>query len=228
MVVGAWAASASALARATPPTAAVVPMRLSDTVQPLAYRLHLVVDPDQARHQGEVEIDLRLHRAIPANGAIRLHAKDLTLGTVQLDIGARRWAGRVTQIDTERIDLHFDTPLPAGAARLSLAFDGQVKSQAVKGLFRQQEAGQWGAFTQFEATGARQAFPLFDEPGWKVPWTLSLTVPEALTVCPTRRCGARPAPAPAANGSISKPHHRCPATCWPSGSAASTWWMPAA
>ena len=181
MVVGAWAASASALARATPPAAAVVPMRLSDTVQPLAYRLHLVVDPDQARHQGEVEIDLRLHRAIPANGVIRLHAKDLTLGTVRLDIGARRWAGRVTQIDAERIDLHFDAPLPAGAARLSLAFDGQVKSQAVKGLFRQQEAGQWGAFTQFEATGARQAFPLFDEPGWKVPWTLSLTVPEALT-----------------------------------------------
>ena len=36
------------------------------------------------------------------------------------------------------------------------------------------------SIAQFQATGARRAFPLFDEPGWKVPWTLSLTVPQAL------------------------------------------------
>ena len=47
-------------------------------------------------------------------------------------------------------------------------------------LLRQQEAGRWYAMTQFESTGARLAFPLFDELGWKVPWALTLTVPDNL------------------------------------------------
>jgi hypothetical protein len=108
-------------------------MRLPDTVQPLAYRLHLVVDPGQPRHQGEVEIDLKLHQPVAARGAIRLHAKDLKLLTVWLDIGARRWPGRVTRVDAERVDLHFGKPLPAGAARLALAFEGVVSDQDVMG-----------------------------------------------------------------------------------------------
>ena len=179
--VPAAAAAAPARPTTTPRAAAPVAMRLPDTVQPLAYRLHLVVDPDQPHHQGEVEIDLKLHQPIPARGAIRLHARDLALRSVWLDIGARRWPGRMTRVDAGRVDLHFGKPLPAGAARLAMAFEGTLNEQDVMGLFRQREGGQWAAFTQFQATGARQAFPLFDEPGWKVPWTLSLTVPDRLT-----------------------------------------------
>jgi alanyl aminopeptidase len=36
----------------------------------------------------------------------------------------------------------------------------------------------WYAYTQFEAIDARRAFPCFDEPSWKVPWRLTLRVPE--------------------------------------------------
>ncbi|MDO9286621.1 MAG: M1 family metallopeptidase, partial [Aquabacterium sp.] len=172
------AAKASAN-RSTQP-AASVPMRLPASVQPLAYQLHLQVDPDQPRHNGEVEIDLRLQQPITAQGAIRLHAKDLTVRSVWLDIGARRLVGRVQRVDAERIELRFGKPLPAGPARLGLTFAGRINDKDVYGLFRQQEGGRWGAYTQFQATGARLAFPLFDEPGWKVPWTLSLTVPQAL------------------------------------------------
>ena len=184
-LVLAWLSAAPAGAAPARPAAAhstpaEVAMRLPDSVQPLAYRLHLVVDPDQPHHQGEVEIDLKLQQPIAARGAIRLHAKDLVLRSVWLDIGARRWPGRVTRVDAERVDLHFGKPLAAGAARLALAFEGKLSEQDVMGLFRQQEGGHWAAFTQFQATGARQAFPLFDEPGWKVPWTLSLTVPDGL------------------------------------------------
>lgn len=185
-LVLAWLPAAPAAAAPARPAAAhrapaEVAMRLPDTVQPLAYRLHLVVDPDQPQHQGEVEIDLKLQQPIARRGAIRLHAKGLVLRSVWLDIGARRWPGRVTRVDAERVDLHFGKPLAAGAARLALAFEGTLSDQDVMGLFRQQEGGHWAAFTQFQATGARQAFPLFDEPGWKVPWTLSLTVPDGLS-----------------------------------------------
>ena len=99
-------------------------------------------------------------------------------------------------MDAERVDLHFGQPLPAGPALLNIRFSGTLADRDVFGLFRQQEAGQWAAFTQFQADGARRAFPLFDEPGWKVPWTLSLTVPR----WPTCRSQRKNQPAPAASG----------------------------
>lgn len=160
--------------------AADVPMRLPASVVPQAYHLHLQVDPDWPRHQGEVEIHLQLQQPIAARGAIRLHARGLQLQEVWLETGARRWRGKPRQVDAERVDLQFGQPLPAGPALLSIRFAGRLAEQDVFGLFRQQEAGQWGAYTQFQPDGARRAFPLFDEPGWKVPWTLSLTVPQDL------------------------------------------------
>lgn len=167
------------------PAPAPVSMRLSATVLPQAVRLHLDVDPDQPRHRGEVEVDLLLKAPLPAPGAIQLHARDLQLGEVWLDIGAKRWRGRARQVDAERVELRFDRALPAGPALLHITFAGRLAEQDVYGLFRQQEdspaGAQWGAYTQFQAIGARRAFPLFDEPGWKLPWTLSLTVPQRLT-----------------------------------------------
>ena len=174
----AWAAKPARKAQAQ--AAAPLPMRLPASVVPQAYQLHLQVDPDQPRHQGEVEIRLQLQQPVPARGAIRLHARGLQLREVWLETGARRWRGKPAQVDAERVDLHFGQPLPAGPALLNISFSGTLADRDVFGLFRQQEAGQWAAFTQFQADGARRAFPLFDEPGWKVPWTLSLTVPHHL------------------------------------------------
>ena len=49
-----------------------------------------------------------------------------------------------------------------------------------EGVFRQTENGRTYIFSQFEATGARLAFPCFDEPSYKVPWQLTMHVPEGL------------------------------------------------
>ena len=165
----------------TPPATASAepapPMRLSADVQPLAYSLALTIDPAQPQHSGTVQIDLQLRQP---TRRLRLHAKDLQIQQVALDVGARRLAGQVRRLDADNIALQFGQTVPAGPARLTIGFTGRLQDKEVYGLFRQQEAGQWAAFTQFESTGARLAFPLFDEPGWKVPWTLALTVPQPL------------------------------------------------
>ena len=160
----------AALALAAPPA-----MRLPDGVRPLAYQLAITVDPAQATHSGEVAIDVEIKQP---TRSLQLHAKDLQIRSAVLEIGARRYAASSRGFDAERIELRFAQAIPAGRARLALAFTGKQQDADELGLFHRREAGDWYAYTQFEATGARLAFPLFDEPGWKVPWTLSLTVPD--------------------------------------------------
>ncbi|HSW04774.1 M1 family metallopeptidase [Aquabacterium sp.] len=158
-------------------TAATTAMRLPDSVRPLAYRLTISLDPAQPTHSGEVEIEIELKQA---TRSLQLHAKDLQIRNAWLEIGARRHAAKSRTLDPERIELRFAQAIPAGRAKLVLAFSGKQQDTDELGLFHRREAGDWYAYTQFESTGARLAFPLFDEPGWKVPWTLTLTVPQAL------------------------------------------------
>ena len=159
------------------PAAQPLPMRLSADIQPKAYALALTVDPAQPRHSGVVDIDVQLRQP---SARIRLHAKDLTVQQAWAEVGARRLDAKLRPLDASSIELVWPKPLPAGPARLTLHFSGLLQDKDVYGLFRQQEAGRWMAATQFESTGARLAFPLFDEPGWKLPWALTLTVPEGL------------------------------------------------
>src|SRR5690606_26313012 len=69
---------------------------------------------------------------------------------------------------------------PVGPATVTLELDYSAPfDRTLKGLYRVDEAGESYAFTQFEAISARQAFPSFDEPRFKTPFDMSLTVKEA-------------------------------------------------
>src|SRR5262249_23640868 len=68
-----------------------------------------------------------------------------------------------------------------GEARLTLAYRGPISSTDWAGLFREQSGEDWYAFTHFETTAAREVFPCFDEPSFKVPWQLALKVPRGMT-----------------------------------------------
>jgi alanyl aminopeptidase len=170
-----------ALASPAPGAAATAPesaMRLSASVRPLAAEVALQVDPAASEHSGQVRITLELQRA---QRALTLHARDLKVTAAVIDLGVRQLAARVRRLDAERIELQFATPVPLGRSQLRLDFRGELQSREPYGLFRRQLDGLWYAATQFEPAGARLAFPLLDEPGWKLPWTLTLTVPQGLT-----------------------------------------------
>ena len=154
-----------------------VPMRLPGGVAPLSYRLTLTIDPEQDQHSGEVSIALDIKAA---SHVIRLHASDIKVGSAVLKTADANYVASVSALDDKTIELAFAQPLPPGQAELSMSFTGHVDDKASQGLFRQKEGGDWYVFTQFESTDARRAFPCFDEPVWKVPWTLSLIIPEKL------------------------------------------------
>ncbi|NIV50824.1 MAG: hypothetical protein GWN53_02890, partial [Gammaproteobacteria bacterium] len=47
----------------------------------------------------------------------------------------------------------------------------------LRGLYRVESGGHRYVFTQFESISARLAFPCFDEPRFKTPFDVTLTVP---------------------------------------------------
>ncbi len=151
-------------------------MQLDKSVTPTAYAVELTVNPNRESHIGNVKIDLKL---AAATNQIRLSARDLKIGMAELTPAGGHPQRAVVERDSEHtVILRFKRSLPAGTAKLEMAFSGHIESKDTDGLFRQKDGNEWYAFTQFEATGARSAFPCFDEPGWKTPWTLSLRVPQ--------------------------------------------------
>ncbi|MES2947678.1 MAG: M1 family metallopeptidase [Pseudomonadota bacterium] len=155
-----------------------IPLRLPNTITPTAYRLALQIDPNQPIHSGEVTISVDIKQA---SQSIRLHAVDIAVRSAVLRVAGKNFSASAQQRNSDVLDLNFDKTVPKGKGELHIVFTGRIEDKDSQGLFRQKEGGEWYAFTQFESISARQAFPAFDEPGWKVPWTVSLTVPQSMT-----------------------------------------------
>lgn len=159
-------------------TTEAIPVRLPTTITPTAYQLALQVDPNQTTHSGEVTISVDVKKP---GQRIRLHAVDIAVQSAVLRLGGKSFTASAKQRNSDVMDLNFAQTYPSGKGELHIVFTGRIEDKDTQGLFRQKEGGDWYAFTQFENISARQAFPSFDEPGVKVPWTLSLTVPQSMT-----------------------------------------------
>jgi len=158
------------------PTATEPPgIRLPDGVTPLAYRVALEVDPTQGSFAGTAEIDVVLAAPSPA---IWLHAAaDLKIASADAVRGAATSSLSITRGKHERIALTAAGEHPAGPATLKFTFTGVQDPERTNGLRRREDRGDWYVVSQLEAEGARRVFPSLDEPRWKVPFQLTLTVP---------------------------------------------------
>jgi len=148
------------------------PGKLPDTVAPVAYRIDLTIIPEQPRFSGHVEIDVTLKREAQS---IFLHGRDLKMSRVTVQQGQQRFDATYTELDplgTARVD--FRRKLPAGKLTLSFEYDAPF-GDSPAGLYRINVANDWYSWTQFQSIDARAAFPSFDEPGFKTPFTVSLT-----------------------------------------------------
>lgn len=150
-------------------------LRIPDGARPTRYELTLTVIPGEAKAPGEITIDVELDRPHPilwlnADAVNVSRALVSTAGTkVTVLSGGQQFVG-----------LAFEPALPAGKHRVELAFEAEQSRNSTRGVFALQDGDTWYAMTHFEPVSARRAFPCFDEPGFKVPWQLTLRVPRPL------------------------------------------------
>jgi cytosol alanyl aminopeptidase len=173
--------ASSAVATAGPSVAAEEPvpaLRLPSDTRPTAEAIELHIDPAQDRFSGVVDIDVQLDHP---RSVIWLHGDDLnvTAASVTPDGGGPLGGTWKQRSDTGFASLTLASPVPAGEARIHIAYDAPF-SRGQMGLYKATEAGVPYAFTQFEMIAARKAFPCFDEPGFKIPFMTSLVVPAQL------------------------------------------------
>ncbi len=148
--------------------------RLPGDVVPLSYSLELTVDPKAERFSGRAQILVEVKAPTPV---VLLHAKQLQISAVRGIVGQTSIAGSYQQLNEDGVSaLQFQQPLPAGQVVLEIVYDAAYDRQ-LRGLYRVDSAGESYAFTQFEPISARSAFPSFDEPNWKTPFELWLTIP---------------------------------------------------
>ncbi len=151
--------------------------QLPTTVEPTRYAIALQVDPREDRFQGEVHIQLRTTEPLRQ---IWLHGNGLEVSEVSVTPAQGTPIGAAyAQHDDEGLaELQLESTLPAGEAVLRVRYAAPY-NRALRGLYRVDEEGESYAFTQFEATSARLAFPSFDEPRFKTPFEMTLTVRDA-------------------------------------------------
>jgi aminopeptidase N len=157
--------------------------RLPSTAHPTHYELSLDVDPRAARFRGtatiSVAVDERTFHLV-------LHGRDLTVVQASAKAGDREMVAAVSPRvahggqTPEELVLTFPAALEAGRTiDLHLTYEAPF-AEDLAGLYRIKEGDAWYAYTQFEPNDARRMFPCFDEPGYKVPFDVSVTTPKGM------------------------------------------------
>jgi alanyl aminopeptidase len=166
-------------------------LRLPRDMRPVAEAIELTVDPKQDRFVGAVDIDVQLERP---RTLVWIHGQGLHVTRAGLtpEGGAPIPATWQPRDESGVASLALASPAPAGRAKIHVEFDAAFGT-GDRGLFKTTEAGLPYAFTQFEPIAAREAFPCFDEPDFKIPFAMTLVVPtDSQVVANTPESGRTP------------------------------------
>ncbi|NOZ42870.1 MAG: M1 family metallopeptidase [Alphaproteobacteria bacterium] len=152
--------------------------QLPKTIRPDHYRLNLKIIPKDRVFSGRVTIDLTFD---VTTDYMWIDGQNMTVSSAELKLAnGKTVAASYKQVDPTGIArLDFAAPVGPGKAKLEISYQGRI-SDALEGIYRVKDGGNDYIYTQFEAIDARRAFPGFDEPGFKVPFDLSLTIPTGM------------------------------------------------
>jgi alanyl aminopeptidase len=157
------AIAASATALAQPPA-----FLLPGDVIPRKHSIDLTIDPAKDTFTGRASIDVEIPKPVRQ---IWLNAKDL----IPLNATVAGKPARAEAVAGEFIYLDLAQPV-AGRTTIFISYRGPLDEKAIVGPYRKKTGDDWYVFTSFTPIDARRAFPCFDEPRFKTPWSMTIHV----------------------------------------------------
>ncbi|WP_267224917.1 M1 family metallopeptidase [Dyella silvae] len=150
--------------------------RLPGWAQPQSYQLDFKVDPRQQDFSGTTTIKVTLTQA---SDHLWLHGRELKVGKVTVtDAAGKARAGKYVDVAPQEGVVRIDFGGTLKPQQLTLAIEYTAPlNQQLQGLYKVSHEGQPYAMTQMEPISARYAFPGFDEPAFKTPFDIRLTIP---------------------------------------------------
>ncbi|OOG63967.1 aminopeptidase [Rhodanobacter sp. B04] len=154
--------------------------RLPHWAVPQSYQLSFKVDPAKEDFSGTTTIKVKLTQA---SDHLWLDGNELKVSKVEItDAAGKVHAGKYVNADPKAGVVRVDFGSTLKPQELTLRFDYTAPLNAqLQGLYKVSAKGQPYAMTQMEPISARFAFPSFDEPGFKTPFDISLTIPDSDT-----------------------------------------------
>jgi alanyl aminopeptidase len=146
--------------------------------RPVHYQLDMNIDPSQSSFTATAIIKIEL---IEAGTGLWLHGKDLTVNSLVL----KKSDGDLSTINyQQKLDsgvawVDFGEQLEAGP--LTLVFDYTAQfDRNLSGLFKVEEQGDAYVLAKSESIQARKYMPGYDQPGFKSPYKISITIPKGM------------------------------------------------
>ena len=164
--------AAAALAQPAAPSPS---FRLGNAVVPLQQTLDITIVPAEDEFSGTADIDLDVRQP---QSVLWLNAADLTIQKASVRLGGLVFDARLIAGGEDFAGFALGRPVPVGKAALHIAYRGKINARSSAGIFKNKVGDSWYVFTQFESIDARRAFPCFDEPSFKIPWRVTLHVPQ--------------------------------------------------
>jgi cytosol alanyl aminopeptidase len=146
--------------------------RLPHTALPTDYKLDLTIRPDETAFQGVAIIKVELKER---TRVVWLNAKDLSIKEIHVTSGT---LSKTTTWRTsgEFLAVGLSEATGPGPLQLDIRYTAALPDKTSVGAYRRKSGEDWYVYTSFMPIDARRAFPCFDEPEYKTPWTIVLHV----------------------------------------------------
>ncbi len=146
---------------------------LDDRAAPRFYELELHIDPRQERFSGTARIDVTLNRDLDT---LWIHGRDLAVETATYtpEGGAPITLAYEDVLESGVARLSFPETVEAGDGSLNFVYDAPFNTN-LAGLYAVEVDGVDYAVSQMQDIDARRAFPSFDEPRFKTPFSVAIT-----------------------------------------------------
>ena len=149
--------------------------QLPTTVTPTHYALDLKIVPSDPTFSGTASIDVKLEKP---TSLIWLHGRELNVTKAEVvDAGGAVIQATWTEIPDSFgvVKLALAKEAKGPTAKINVTYSAKF-NENLEGVYRVNEGGEAYIFTQMEPFDARRGFPSFDEPRFKTPFDLKLTV----------------------------------------------------